>query len=202
MERVNNYLLQVAQAKRRFLTYDQQKLIRKFRMKHDDDYFYVNFLCKPYRLSRTTGDLDRWEGGTWVDANTHEEVMTLLDLICDSRDDRSVSGIWTSAQNLGNMVHRGLLESADPLASRIDKNPEAFRRACAAMGGTALPGGDICYCVELFDGLPVGLQFWHSDEDFPAKLHIMWDENALQYLRYETTYYAVNLIRKRLAEGM
>ena len=36
MERVNNYLIQAAQAKERFLTYDQQKLIGKFGLENDD----------------------------------------------------------------------------------------------------------------------------------------------------------------------
>ena len=42
MARVNNYLIQAAQAKERFLTYDQQKLIAKFQLEWDAEYFYVN----------------------------------------------------------------------------------------------------------------------------------------------------------------
>ena len=35
-------------------------------------------------------------------------------------------------------------------------------------------------------------------EDFPAALRYYWDENALMYIRYETMYYAVDLLRSRL----
>ena len=42
------------------------------------------------------------------------------------------------------------------------------------------------------------VQFWFADEDFPAQLQFFWDKNALQYLRYETMYYALGLLRGHL----
>ena len=91
MARDNNYLIQAGQAKKRFLTYDQEKLIAKFRLKFDTDYLYVNLLCKQYRIDRKTGDMEYRCGGSWLDGNSFEEVMTVLDLLCDSRDDRWIS---------------------------------------------------------------------------------------------------------------
>ena len=88
MARTNNYLLQARQAKDRFLTYDQNKLIRKFDLRTDEDYLYVNLLCKLYRIHRHTGDMEYREDGGWQDGNSFGEVMTMLDLLCDSRDDR------------------------------------------------------------------------------------------------------------------
>ena len=85
MARTNNYLLQAAQAKRYFLTYDQDALIRKLHLPYDEDFLYPVLFSRRYRLSRKTGDLEREENGVWRDANTHSEVMTLLDLICDSK---------------------------------------------------------------------------------------------------------------------
>ena len=62
MTRKNNYLIQAQQAKARFLTYDQEKLIRKFGLKSDAQYLYIDLLCKPYRLNRVSGDLQRLHG--------------------------------------------------------------------------------------------------------------------------------------------
>ena len=59
MARTNNYLLQAAQAKRYFLTYDQNALIRKLNLAYDDEYLYPVLLARRYRLSRKTGDLER-----------------------------------------------------------------------------------------------------------------------------------------------
>lgn len=195
-------MLQAAQAKARFLTYDQQKLISKLHLEQDENYLFVSFLCQKYRIDRTTGDMQKCLGGIWQDANTYNEVMTLLDLLCDSRENRFVSGRWVSAQTLGRAFHRTLLEQVDPLELRIDREPEAFRAACLELNGQVLSGADMGYSVDFFDGLRIGLQFWHGDEEFPPKLHLMWDENTLQYLRYETTWFATALLRQRIGELM
>ena len=197
----DNYLLQAAQAKQRFLGYDQQKLIRKLKLNADDLHLYPVLLGSTYRLSRTNGDLERLAGDTWVDANTFAEIMTILDLVCDSREDRFLVHRWKNMPDFGLMFHRSLLEDArDPWAERFNADPESLRRACLAMGGTPLPQGDVAYAIELFDSLSIGIQLWLGDEEFPPSLRFLWDENALMYIRYETMYYARGLLLQRLAE--
>lgn len=201
MARVNNYLIQAQQAKTRFLTYDQEKLIKKLNLQADDAFLYMTLLYKSYRLSRTTGDLERLEGESWQDANTFEELLTLLDLLCDSRDDRYLSRRWQNMQTFGLQFHQNLLEDrADPFASRIDKNPEFLHNAAKVLAAEVIPGGDMGYAFELFDGLKIGLLFWHGDDEFFPRVRYLWDENAKQYIRYETMYYAVNLLRQRIEE--
>ena len=56
--------------------------------------------------------------------------------------------------------------------------------------------------MELFDGLKIGILFWHGDEEFAPRLRWLWDANAGMYIRYETMYFAVGLLRKRLTEEM
>lgn len=203
MARLNNYLIQAAQAKERFLTYDQENLIRKFRLEADENYFYVNLLSRPYRLNRRNGDLEYREADVWQDGNSFEEVMTLLDMLCDSKEHRYVSGRWRNMTSFGLQFHRNLMEDhPDPLARRIDRDPECFRRACQKIGGHALSGADISYAFELFDGLPVAIQFWHGDEKFEPRLRYLWDENAGMYIRYETMYFAVDLLKRRLEAWM
>ena len=201
MEKRDNYKIQAAQARERFLTYDQQSLIRKFRMKADEEYLYTRMLATPYRISRTTGDLQRQAGNVWQDANTYNEVMTLLDLLCDSRDDRWISGRWKNMQSFGLQFHRNLLEDArDPLAELFDREPDRLLRAMERLGAERISGGDYGYAVELFDGLCIGILFWHGDEEFAPRLRFVWDENALMYIRYETMYFALGLLREKLRQ--
>lgn len=203
MERRDNYKIQADQAKRRFLDYDQQLLIKKLKAEADEEYIYVNFLCQPYRLNRTTGDAQRWEKGVWTDGNSFGEVMTLLDLVCDSREDRWLTGRWRSMADMGLQFHQNLLEEKrDKMADLIDADPDGFRRACEAMGGRAISGADIACAIELFEGLQIGIQFWFGDDEFYPRLRYLWDENALQYLKYETMYFAVGLLEQRLRERM
>ena len=203
MERKDNYAIHAQQAKARFLTYDQQKLIEKFFLRADDQYLYVEMLRTPYRIRRTDGFLEKRAGEQWQDGNSYEEVMTLLDLLCDSREDRHLSGRFRDMQSFGLMFHRNLLENTkDPWAQRLQAEPEKFRKACLALGGIELPQGDIAYAIELFDGLRILLQFWFGDEEFPPNLRWLWDENALMYLKYETMYFARGMLLHRLKEEM
>ena len=201
MARVNNYLIQAQQAKARFLTYDQEKLIAKCGLEADEQYLYPTLLYKSYRLSRTSGDLERLEEGVWQDANTFEEIMTLLDLLCDSNEDRHLSGRWQNMQTFGLQFHQNLLEDReDPFATRIDRDPEFLHRAARTLDAEVISGGDLGYAFELFDGLKIGLLFWRGDEEFSPRVRYLWDENAKQYIRYETMYYAVDLLRRRIRE--
>ena len=202
-ERVNNYEIQVMQAKRRFLTYDQQELICRCNLRFDDDYFYITFLTEPYRIHRLTGDMERRHGGSWIDGNSFNEVMTVLDWLCDSRPDRYITGRWINVVTHGYYFHGSLQEDAsNPHARLFDQNPEAFRAACQALKGEKLPGADIGYAIELLDGLRVYVQLWHGDDEFPPHLRCLWDENTNRYLRYETTWYTTGLLMERIKENM
>ena len=203
MVRTNNYLIQARQAKARFLTYDQSRLIAKLNLRSDGEYLYVPMLGQTYRISRTSGDMQRQTAGDWVDGNSYDEVMTLLDLLCDSREDRHISGRWKNMTSFGLMFHQNLLEEQkDPRAEKFQADPEGFRKACLALGGTPLPNGDIAYAIELFDGLPIAGQLWFGDDELPPNLRFRWDENALMYIKYETMYFAKGMLLSRIEEQM
>lgn len=202
MERRDNYAIMARQAKELFLQYDQQRLARKLGAKLDGDYLHTTFLGEPWRIHRQTGDISRLHGDAWVDANSFGEVLTLLDLVCDSREDRCPSGRWKNMRDFGHGFHQTLLEQRDPWAERFQACPEAFSRACQRLGGERYPLGDAAYSIPVFDRLRLLVQLWFGDEEFPAQLRYLWDENALQYLKYETMYYAVPLVLKRIVECM
>ena len=198
----DNYQLQVEGAKRHFLRYDQDRLIRKLNLSAEEDWLFTEMLCRRYRIHRKNGTVERLDD-LWTETNSHGEIMTLLDLVCDSREDRFPTGRWQNMVNFGGLFHRSLAEdAADPLAERIQAHPRAFHRACEALGGTPGPGGDISYALPFFDTLHVAIQFWEGDEEFSPRIRWLWDENALMYLKYETMWFAMGLLRGRLRDEM
>ena len=202
MARANNYLIQASQAKARFLTYDQRKLIEKFHLESDDRFLYVKLLWRQYRIHRATGNMEFRAGDSWADGNSYDEVMTLLDLLCDSRDDRCLTGRLASMASFGRLFYRSSYDDKpDPIAQWIQENFEAFRSVCAE-AGKPISGGDFGFVFELFDGLTLGFHFWEADEEFAPRLRFLWDENALQYLRFETMHMAVSLLINSLKNGM
>ena len=201
MELKDNYQLQAQQAQQYFLRYDQDALIKKLGLQWDAQYFYVNLIGNTYRICRKNGTQQKREGTAWVDANSHREVMTLLDLVCDSRPDRFVTGRLQSMESFGRLFHQNLLqERKNPVAERIQRDPAGFCRACEALGGKPVPGGDLAYSIPLFEDLQIGLMFWEGDEEFYPRLRYLWDENALMYLKYETMYFALDLMLAELSD--
>ena len=199
----NNYEIQVAQAKKHFLTYDQQELIKRCALRFDDAFFYIRFLSDDYRICRTSGDMQRFLDGQWKDGNSFGEVMTILDWLCDSAADRYITHRWTNIVTQGHYFHRSLQEEKkDADADFFDAHPQAFATACEALGGERVAGADIGYAIELVDGLRVLVQLWYGDEEFPPRLCCLWDENVLRYIRYETTWYALGLLVRRIRENM
>ena len=203
MERRDNYKTQAQQAMQYFLSYDQDELIRKLGCPADGQYLYVKLLDRLHRICRTTGRIQKQAGTEWMSADSHAEVMTLLDLVCDSREDRHISGRWKQMQAFGLMFHQNLLEEGeDPFARMLGEDPHGAAEVCRALGGVEMECGDISFAIELFDGMRIWLQFWDGDEEFPARVRWLWDENALMYLKYETMYFAVGLLRQRIREMM
>lgn len=200
---MDNYQIQVRQAKARFRTYDQQELIRRCGLRYDSDHLYVTVLSEPYRICRETGDMERWHGGVWVDGNAFNEVMTILDWLCDSRADRCITGRWINVVTHGHYFHGSLQDDVNgPYARLFDDDPAGFAAACEALAGERSPSGDVAYAIELIDGLRVLVQLWHGDEEFPPNLRCLWDEHTDRYLRYETTWFAMGLLLERIKERM
>lgn len=179
----DNYQIQAQQAKDAFLRFGQQDLIRKCALRADGEYLYTALFGIPYHIGRKSGDLSCLEDGAWRDGNSHGEVITALDCLCGSWEDRRPAGRWKNMQDFGLQFHRNLAESPrNPVALRYQENPAGLRRALEA--------------------LRMAGQFWLGDDEFPPSLRYLWDENALMYLRYETMYYAVNVLTEKIRRQM
>ena len=195
----DNYALQAEAARLRFLTYDQSAMPAE----RDGEFLYLSFCGLPCRISRSDGHIFRRESGGWRSADSHGEVLTIFDYLCDARPGRSAAGRFVSMASLGGHVHRELAAASGPLEKAIDQDPRRFRDACLALGGRSCDGGgDLCFELFLFPDLPLRLRFWHSDEEFPPRLDLLWDERCLEFLRYETVWYAAGVLRRLIFESM
>lgn len=194
----NNYALQAEDARLRFLTYDQTAMPAR----RDEEFLYLPFCGCDYRISRSDGHLFRRAGTAWLPADSHGEVLTIFDYLCDAKPHRRPAGEFVSMASLGGHVHTGLASASGPLERAIDADPAAFSRACLSLGAAPGQGGDLCFDLMLFPDLPIRLRFWHSDEDFPPKLDLLWDRNTLAFVRYETTWFAAGVLRGFLRDSM
>lgn len=192
-EKKTNYDKTREDAEQRFLAYDQEKMIRKFSLKADENYLYLRFVGRDYRISRKNGRIE-WNreeiGKDYFEPAQagFEETLAIMDVLCSSKDDCQLAGTYNTIDRMKSVRYAatpgsGLYTTYEKL---FDENTEKLQKVLENLGGTKDHPGDAAAKLPVFDFLPVIFQFWHSDEEFPATLKFMWDENTLDYLRFET----------------
>lgn len=196
-ERKSNYDATRDRVEKEFLKYDQSAMIEKFRLEHDPDFLYIRFLACVYRIGRRTGRVERLPETVHAGFN---EVMTLFDVLCESRPDCRLGGEFVRVNDLDGVPRTAYLGGSlfDGSARAFTHRTDALRAACEQLGGTPGSVGDVSYQIPMFDFLPVMLQFWDADDEFEAVLKLMWDRRTLDFMRYETTWYAAGHLLKRL----
>lgn len=199
--RKSNYDLTRDRAEEKFVKYDPYKMIEKFHLAHDEAYLFLRFLSCDYRVNRRTGRVERLDAEGPVHAGFNE-TLTILDVLCESRPDCRLSGEFVRVNDLDGITKTAYLGGNlfDGSARAFTHRTEALKAACEQLGG--IPGnvGDVSYQIPMFDFFPVSLQFWDADDEFEAVLKLMWDRRTLDFMRYETTYYAAGRLLERLEE--
>lgn len=203
----SNYDLQVDIAKRIFLEYDQEVMIRKFKLEADADWIYLTYLNAPCRISRTTGGMEEYIENAWQECRSFSTVMTIYDSLCYHRGATAPTlvGQWCA---VGTFVVTGVTETdtfTKKYAAIFDGRTEGLKAACESLGGVLQPrmaGADVTCLIPVTPFFPVLLQFWEGDEEFPPKLMLLWDRNTDKFLHFETTFYLQGDLLERLKSCM
>lgn len=199
----SNYDLQVDVGKRIFLEYDQEKLIRKFHLKADKQWIYLNYLNTPYRINRNNGGVEESIKNQWKECRSFSTVMTIYDLLCYHQGETvsALAGQWCA---VGTFVVTGVTETGaftKKCAAMFDGRVEELKAACEKLGGILQPcmaGADVTCQIPVTPFFPVLLQFWEGDEEFPPKLMLLWDRNTDKFMHFETTFYLQGDLLQRL----
>lgn len=197
---MDNYQISRDRAQDFFLGFDQEAIIRAWGLERDENSLYVDFFGRKYAVCRKTGAVTRlWTG----EQAGFGEVLSIFDLLCHEGGPKSVSGQYAPVNSLKGRPPMGVgTDFHTGIASRFDRDPEAFRRACLSLGGSPVAMGDLGFRFPVFGGLSVILKFYHRDEDFPASLTLLWDENMLQFVFYETVFYMAGYLLGAIEENM
>lgn len=202
---MDNYLIARDRAREYFLQCARDRHLLRPGVREEGDTLRFPFLGMEALVSRATGRVDMVSpNGTSWEAD-YAESLSVYDWLCDSRPDAVPSGAYCPIHSLPGILvggNGGLSMGDGKLCSLADRDPAGFRAACEALGGEGCPMGEIGYRMLVFPDLSVILKFYHSDEDFPAQLTILWDRNTLQFVRYETAYYIAGVLFRRLRRGM
>ena len=107
---MSNYETMKDRMSSHFLEYDQEKMIRKFALDHDEKYLYIFFVGRKYRINHITGEESP---GLWMNSRrkkmqNYNEAMTIYDVLCNSKILSSIHEWGSYRQSLrcgGNLAN-------------------------------------------------------------------------------------------------
>jgi len=173
-----------------FLCYDQSVMISRFQLTADEHWMHIPFIGCDHRISRGDGHVERLQNGAYSSA-TFGAAMSIYDLLCRAKPHARPSGLFGRIGSLNGKNRTS--NPNDSLFQRsavyFEQHPDAFSAACGQLGGKPVPIGDIAFQINTFDFLPFQLRLWLSDDEFPADLQILCDENLLDFVCFETAFY-------------
>jgi len=196
----DNYEIAKDNARRYFLTFNQSEVEARPFISSDSVSFFLSLAGQNCRVSRETGTVELQQpDGTWTEAGFNA-ALTVYDLLCFSRTDARASGEFVTIGQLNNVFTSSA--NSDFYRSRaawFNDRQDALNNACRKMGGVpAAAKGDIAWLLPMTDFLSMVLQFWESDEEFPPSLTVLVDSRILDFMHFETVWYAVGHIMDRL----
>ena len=196
--KVSNYEIQSDVAREAFLTFDFEDIVKKLDLKQDNEYLYVKFINNEYRLGKKSSEIQRIEeNSTYIDAGFYE-IMSILDLLDNlknlSKEELKASKNFVA--NAGNKQRNSwiFLKNAKAFSGKIDK----LEKACKELGGIKIDNGDVGYIIDIFDYIKVMFVYYDEDSDFESEIKVLWTDNILKFVHYETTYYMLEYLFEKM----
>ena len=197
-----NYEKMAASARTLFLRHDQQAMIARWGLSHDADALFVRYMGERMRIDRRTAAIASLEPeGMYHPTDYVNETMALFDLLTLAPERPRAAGRWASISALGGIIGAGhdRTLSHEDTAAQFQNRCDALAAACRRLGGVATGKADVGYAIPVFRNFRILFQFWDGDDEFPANIKYLFDENALQFMHYETLWYVMRTLADRLA---
>lgn len=193
---ISNYEIMAQNSRKAFIQYDMDEICRKPGIRSDQENIYVTLLGSEYRINKSSGE---------VSPRGYLEAMIIYDLLAFSKPEAHPSSEFLPIQNLSRMQNAHSYAGEGMFADYeryFDGKTELLEKCCESLGGTKFGKGDVAYKLPFFNDLCIALSFYESDDEFPPTLNIMFDSNTLDYIHYETAWYAAVHAFKKLSEMM
>ena len=181
--RQSNYDQVIENWRLKFLEMDQEELIRKFQLEADEEFLYIIYFSKRFRIDRKTGFIT--EDGKSPGFDT---VMNIYNTFYYSAAHPVASGNLVAFRQV-KRVYPFEAAYRRTIISRLQKlfsgKTEELRKACEALGGTLLPQGDVGYVLPVFPFLNIAVLFWDKDEEFEAQANMLFDSEITEFMHEE-----------------
>lgn len=181
--RQSNYDQVIENWRLKFLEMDQEELIRKFQLEADEEFLYIIYFSKRFRIDRKNGFIT--EDGKNPGFDT---VMNIYNTFYYSAAHPVASGNLVAFRQV-KRVYPFEAAYRRTIISRLQElfsgKTEELRKACEALGGTLLPQGDVGYVLPVFPFLNIAVLFWDKDEEFEAQANMLFDSEITEFMHEE-----------------
>lgn len=181
--RQSNYDQVIENWRLKFLEMDQEELIRKFQLEADEEFLYIIYFSKRFRIDRKNGFIT--ENGKSPGFDT---VMNIYNTFYYSAAHPVASGNLVAFRQV-KRVYPFEAAYRRTIISRLQElfagKKEELRKACEALGGTLLPQGDVGYVLPVFPFLNIAVLFWDKDEEFEAQANMLFDSEITEFMHEE-----------------
>lgn len=181
--RQSNYDQVIENWRLKFLEMDQEELIRKFQLEADEEFLYIIYFSKRFRIDRKNGFIT--EDGKSPGFDT---VMNIYNTFYYSAAHPVASGNLVAFRQV-KRVYPFEAAYRRTIISRLQElfsgKTEELRKACEALGGTLLPQGDVGYVLPVFPFLNIAVLFWDKDEEFEAQANMLFDSEITEFIHEE-----------------
>ena len=181
--RQSNYDQVIENWRLKFLEMDQEELIRKFQLEADEEFLYIIYFSKRFRIDRKNGFIT--EDGKSPGFDT---VMNIYNTFYYSAAHPVASGNLVAFRQV-KRVYPFEAAYRRTIIFRLQElfagKTEELRKACEALGGTLLPQGDVGYVLPVFPFLNIAVLFWDKDEEFEAQANMLFDSEITEFMHEE-----------------
>ena len=181
--RQSNYDQVIENWRLKFLEMDQEELIRRFQLEADEEFLYIIYFSKRFRIDRKNGFIT--EDGKSPGFDT---VMNIYNTFYYSAAHPVASGNLVAFRQV-KRVYPFEAAYRRTIISRLQElfagKTEELRKACEALGGTLLPQGDVGYVLPVFPFLNIAVLFWDKDEEFEAQANMLFDSEITEFMHEE-----------------
>lgn len=166
---------------------------------HDKDEIHLPLWDLPLRIS-LKGYVVRNKDGEELPSFMQTLVLYYLSMA----DGSSPSGNWISFAELpeGRMYDRAFQGyTGDELVKKFGLNVDAYQIACKAAGGAYNEIGGVAYKFWAFPRVPIVVNYWVGDDDFPSSCKLLFDDSVSHYLPTDACAILGSNLTRRLVKS-
>jgi hypothetical protein len=158
----------------------------------------VPFLGTPYLIRGPAGEVS-YKGDPCKEPALWEKILVLhyfstSDGTPMAEEHISFKEVREAMLYLPNFEKRAVA----PLLGRFGANPEQILGPARQLGGRKEDLGDFSVTIPVLPRVPITLVFWKKDEEFEARLTILFDRTVVRYLPTEDIVLSTQMMAYRL----